>query len=93
MSTPVAVLADLSAVIGRNVARLRDAAGLSQEAFAERLGASRQMVASVETGTRTPSIQMLARLAAALGTTPALLLTEFAWQPVDHGAEAGVSTA
>jgi DNA-binding XRE family transcriptional regulator len=47
----------------------RIALGLTQGELAERAGVSRQLVAAVEAGRNTPSVDAALRLAAALGTT------------------------
>lgn len=49
--------------------KLRDDAGLSQEALATEAGVSRSMVSQVECGSKRPSITTMERLAKALGVT------------------------
>jgi transcriptional regulator with XRE-family HTH domain len=56
--------------------RLRQQAGLSQQALAHRAGVSRNFVAQIERGESLPTVGVLRRLAAALGTTAAQLLGE-----------------
>lgn len=56
--------------------RLRKLAGLSQEALARRAGVSRNFLAQIERGESVPTVSVLRRLAAALGTTAAHLLGE-----------------
>jgi transcriptional regulator with XRE-family HTH domain len=68
--------ADLNELLGRNLRRLRPAAGLSQEAFAERCGLHRTYVGAVERGERNVTLSTLARLAVALSVSPLDLLRE-----------------
>ena len=60
---------------------LRKAAGLSQEALAERLNVTRQAVSKWETGEGKPDIDNLLPLARLLGTTVDYLLDDEANQP------------
>jgi transcriptional regulator with XRE-family HTH domain len=56
-------------VIGRNIKRLREKAGLSQDALAKILGISRPAVTAIEQGRRRLSADELGRLAKALHVT------------------------
>lgn len=58
---------NVKAVIGRNVRLSRDAAGLSQEEFAERLKVSRQTLSSIETGKVAPDSTKLLEASQILG--------------------------
>ena len=58
---------DMRALVGRNVRRIREAKGLTQEAFAERSGFSQQYISDLERGRRNPTIVTLYELAQALG--------------------------
>ena len=62
------------AVLADNVRRLRKAAKLSQEALGHEAGLDRTYISQVERRQRNVTIEVLARLAAALGTTPDQLL-------------------
>lgn len=53
-------------MVGRNLKRLRQRAGLTQDALAERLHVTRQAVSSWETGKTAPDVETLTTLAAAL---------------------------
>jgi transcriptional regulator with XRE-family HTH domain len=64
-------------VFAENMVRLRLAAGLSQERFAEKIGFHRTYVSAVEGGKRNVSLDNIDRIAAALKVSPATLLTEF----------------
>jgi len=59
-----------------NMIRLRVAAGLSQERFAEKIGFHRTYVSAVEGCKRNVSLDNIDKIATALGTTPAILLSE-----------------
>lgn len=54
---------------GRNVARLRDEAGLSQDKLAEKADLDRTYLSGIERGVRNPGIRTVLRLARALGAS------------------------
>jgi ribosome-binding protein aMBF1 (putative translation factor) len=56
--------------LGRNLRRVRTAAGLSQTALAKRVGMERSYVGGMEAGQRNPTALTLKRLAKVLGVTP-----------------------
>jgi transcriptional regulator with XRE-family HTH domain len=58
---------DVRRMVGRNVKRLRSAAGLSQAELAERMGVDRAYVSGLELGQRNPTILTLWHVAEALG--------------------------
>jgi transcriptional regulator with XRE-family HTH domain len=58
---------DVRRMIGRNVQRLRIAAGLSQAGLAERMGVDRAYISGLELGQRNPTIVTLWHIAKALG--------------------------
>ena len=58
---------DMRRLVGRNLARIRNAKGLTQEALAERSGFSQQYLSGLERGRRNPTIVTLYELAQALG--------------------------
>jgi len=58
------------AELGRNLRRVRTAAGLSQTALAKRSGIHRSYVSALEAGQRNPTAVTLQRLATVLGVTP-----------------------
>ena len=57
---------DMRRLVGRNLARVRNAKGLTQEALAERSGFSQQYLSGLEQGRRNPTIVTLYELAQAL---------------------------
>jgi len=61
--------------VAANLRRLRDESGLSQEALALRADMDPAEVRRIEASKRDPGVRVLARLAEALGSTPAELLT------------------
>ena len=67
---------DIREIFGRNLHRLRTAAGLSQAAIAERLGVDRAHISLMERGKQNVTIITLWHLAEALGVRPAALLDE-----------------
>ena len=58
---------DVRRMVGRNVRKLRIAAGLSQAQLAERMGVDRAYVSGLELGLRNPTIVTLWHLAQGLG--------------------------
>ena len=56
--------------LGRNLQRVRTAAGLTQTALAKRSGIHRSYVSALESGQRNPTAVTLQRLAEVLGVTP-----------------------
>lgn len=60
---------DMRKLVGRNAARLRAAAGLTQEQLAERSGFSQQYISKLEQGRRNPTVVTLYELATALGVS------------------------
>ena len=60
--------------IGKNIRKLRTAAGLTQEQLAERLFVTRQTVSNWERGTSRPDLDQLEAIAGALGTEITILL-------------------
>jgi transcriptional regulator with XRE-family HTH domain len=67
---------DMRKLVGLNAARLRDAAGLTQEALAERAGMSQQYMSDLERGKLNRTIATLYELATALGVGPVELVRE-----------------
>ncbi len=60
---------DVRARVGRNMKRLREVRGWSQEELADRAGIHRTYVSGVERGVRNPTGTVLEKLAIALGAT------------------------
>lgn len=60
-------MTDMRRLVGENVKRLRLAAGLTQEQFAERSGFSQQYISDLERGRRNPTVVSLYELSQALG--------------------------
>lgn len=65
---------DVKRRLGLNVRRLREAKGVSQEAFAFEAGIHRTYVSDIERGARNPTITVVERLAESLGVTASDLL-------------------
>jgi transcriptional regulator with XRE-family HTH domain len=61
---------------GQSIKRHRVAAGLSQEALAERADLHRNHVGFIERGERSPTVDVLARIGEALGVPGWVLLKE-----------------
>ena len=58
---------DMRRLVGRNLARIRTAKGLTQEALAERSGFSQQYLSGLEQGRRNPTVVTVYELTQALG--------------------------
>jgi len=58
---------DMRRLVGRNVRRIRQKKGLTQEQLAERSGFSQQYISGLEQGRRNPTVVTLYELANALG--------------------------
>lgn len=76
---------DIRKVFGQNMRRHRLAAGLSQEAVAERMGVDRAHVSSMERGQQNVTLLTIWSAAQALGVGPAAFLAEDA--PAEVGSE------
>ena len=57
---------DIRTRLGRNVRRLREAKGWSQEEYADRAGIHRTYVSDIERGRRNPTISVVEKLAGPL---------------------------
>jgi transcriptional regulator with XRE-family HTH domain len=66
---------DMRALVGRNVKRIRQAKGLTQEQLAEISGFSQQYISGLEQGRRNPTILSLYELALSLGVSHIDLVT------------------
>ena len=60
-------------IVGRNVRRLREAKGLSQEALAHSADLTTRYVGGIERGEENPTVAVVGRLADALAVDPAVL--------------------
>lgn len=67
---------DIIKVFGSNVKYYRQAAGLSQEAFAEKCGMHRTYISAIECFHRSISLENIQRIADALAIAPYKLLIE-----------------
>lgn len=68
---------DIAKVIGRNLTfALYDAGRMTNKALAERVGVTESMIGHITAGTKVPSLELLMRIADALGTTPGKLMGE-----------------
>lgn len=65
---------DVRRRVGLNVKRLREARGLSQEAFAFEAGVHRTYISGVERGLRNPTVTVLEKVAKALKVDTSALL-------------------
>jgi transcriptional regulator with XRE-family HTH domain len=77
----VAAALDISERFAANLAREREAVGLSQEELAGRADIHRTQVSLIEGGKRMPRLDTLVKLAGALDVPPAKLLDGISWEP------------
>lgn len=63
-------------IVGRNVRRLRQAKGLTQEALAHASDIDTRYIGGIERGQENPTVAVVGRIAAVLGAHPADLLRE-----------------
>lgn len=73
--------AEVAAQFGRNLARCRKRAGLSQEELGSRAGLHRTAIGLLERGARTPKVDTIVRLAGAVSVPVSDLLVGFKWTP------------
>lgn len=71
---------DIRTRVGKRVASLRKAAGLTQDDLAAKANVGRAFLSEVERGLKTPSLETLERLGAALRTN----VTSFIAEPEAH---------
>jgi transcriptional regulator with XRE-family HTH domain len=71
---------DCARRFGENLVRCRKQAGLSQEQLGYRAGLHRTAVGLIERGSRTPRIDTLVKLSAALGVDSGDLLEGITWE-------------
>lgn len=69
---------DLNELVARNIKMLRQAADLSQEDLATRVGCSVRYVGLLEKGAHSPTVKMLGDVAHALSVQPFVLLLDAA---------------
>lgn len=67
--------------MGLNLKRFREERGLSQEDFAFECGLHRTYVSGVERGVRNPTVEVLEKIAQALGVPAYKLLEEVPRKP------------
>ncbi len=67
---------ELQKTLGRNLRRLRESQGMSQEDFADKLGYHRTYLGGVERGERNLTLRSVERIAFLVGGDPISLLTE-----------------
>ncbi|QGN54176.1 helix-turn-helix domain-containing protein [Novosphingobium sp. Gsoil 351] len=65
---------DIRQRLGRNVRRLREEKGWSQEDYADRAGIHRTYVSDIERGKRNPTVTVVEKLAGPLGVSAGRLL-------------------
>lgn len=65
---------DIRARLGKNVRKLREAKGWSQEDYADRAGIHRTYVSDIERGKRNPTVTVVEKLAAPFGVSPSQLI-------------------
>lgn len=64
----------LAQIFGQNVRRVRQEKGMTLEALAHEVGLAYTYVGQIERGTRNPTLDVVERIAKALGAAPLELL-------------------
>lgn len=72
---------NLAKRFAENLAYYRDQAGLTQEELAARAEVHRTQVGALLGGKQLPRLDILVKLAGALGVTPADLVEGMSWEP------------
>lgn len=67
-------MGDIQKRLGKNVRRLRDELGMSQETFADHANIHRTYISDIERGARNPTIAVVEKIAKALGVKAGQLL-------------------
>lgn len=67
---------DVNKAIAEVISRLRNNADLSQEDLADKSGIHRTYVSQIERGLKSPTLQVLMRLASALNTSGSQIIKE-----------------
>lgn len=75
-SFPMGRIANIRAVLAKNVRRLRIAKGLTQAALATDAGQHQGFISEVENGRTNPELDTVGKIAAALGAHPHELFEE-----------------
>jgi transcriptional regulator with XRE-family HTH domain len=75
------VSGQIAAIVGTNLARVRQAKGLSQEEVADRAGLHRTEISLLELGKRTPRIDTVVRVMGALGVSAEQAFEGATWAP------------
>ncbi len=78
---------DIRKLLGANARRYREAADLSQEAVAERMGVDRAYVSAIERGAQNVTLISLWEISQALRVRPADLLDESILSKPDISAD------
>jgi transcriptional regulator with XRE-family HTH domain len=78
---------DCASRFAQNLRRCRRVAGISQEALGFRAGLHRTEIGLLERGARTPRIDTVVKIAAALQVEPDDLLDGMAWVPSSYGGQ------
>lgn len=72
---------EVATQIGRNLARCRKRAGLTQEELSYRAGLHRTEIGLLERGERTPRADTIVKLAAAVSASVGDLFAGLVWKP------------
>ncbi len=72
-------------MIGENIRRLREEAGLTQRELAKKAGVSHSYISEVERGSTVPSVRLIEKIAKALGVRPTAIIDkkEAEWEVVN----------
>lgn len=68
-------MSNIRQIVGQNIRLFRQTQGLTQELLAERLDISDSYIGYLERGAKSPSLELLAKIADVLQVEPEVLLT------------------
>lgn len=74
-------MSNIRQILGQNIRHFRQSKGITQEALAEIVDVSGSYIGYLERGKKSPSLDLLVKIAQTLGVEPARLLT-----PPIHGS-------
>jgi len=81
-------MADIAAIFGDNLVRMRRGADMSQDELAVRCGIHRTEISQLERGLRIPRLDTFAKICSSLEVEPAELMAGIVWRSarIEYGS-------